>query len=174
MEKFYSNIVGAHVGEHDTRRSITTVKDVVVDPENGKLLAFIVDLRRHLIVAPIDIVFWTDRILISGHDAIIEAEEVMKVDIVLKKKTKIFKARVETDSGKYLGQVIDFSIGDKDFMLKKLFVAKGFLGLFHYENRIIPWKHIIEILPEKIIVKDDLQTVKEESTVGAVEDLAAG
>lgn len=174
MEKLYSNVVRAHVGEYDTRRAITTVKDVIIDPENGKLLALIVDLRKNLIVAPIDIVFWTDRILISGHDAIIEASEVMKVAEVLKKKIRIFKACVETENGKYLGQVIDFSIGNKDFALKKLFVAKGFLGLFHYENRVIPWKNIIEILPEKIIVKNDLQTVKEESVVGVAEDFVAG
>jgi len=174
MEKLYSNIVGAHVAEHDSRRVITTVKDVVIDPETGKLLALIVDLRKNLIIVPVDIIFWTDRILIHGHESIIEAHEVMKVVSVLEKKIKISKARVETDNGKYLGQVIDFSIGNKDFLLKKLFVAKGFLGLFRYENRIIPWKHIIEILPEKIVVKNDLMTVKQESAVGVAEDLAAG
>jgi uncharacterized protein YrrD len=174
MEKFYSNIVGTAVGEHDSRRSFTTVKDVVVDPENGKIVAFIVDLRRNLVVTPVDIVFWTDRILISDHDAIIEAGEVLRVSQIQNKNIHIPKCPVETEEGKYLGQVLDFSVGNKDFILKKLFVAKGFWGLFRYENRIISYKNIVEILPKKIIVKNDLQTVKEESSRGVAEDLAAG
>lgn len=174
MEKFYSNIIGTPIGEHDSRTSFAAVKDVVMDSENGKILAFIVDVRRNLIVTPSDVVFWTDRILIHGQESIIEASEVLRVINVQKKNVHIQKSRVETESGKFLGSVIDFSVGNKDFILKKIFVAKGFLGLFHYENRIIPWKNIIEILPSKIIVKDDLQTIKEEAAVGVAEDLAAG
>lgn len=173
MDKFYTKIVGTPVVEDDNLRPITTIKDVLIDPESGKLIALIVDLSRNLIITPIDILSWHDVIHVHGRDVIVEGNEVLRVEAVQKSGVKVFHNRVETKDGKYLGKVADFSVDTHLMDLKKLFIAKGFLALFRYESRIIPAKNILEILPEKIVVKDDLAVVKQEAKEKvAMEDMA--
>ena len=162
MDRFYSKIVGIPVVEDDNLRPLTTVKDLIVDPEMGKVLAFVVDTHRNLIITPIDVISWHDVLHVNNSDVIIHADDVMRVQTVRKNGTRVFGNRVETKGGNFLGKVVDYSIDNQLMVLKKIFVAKGFLGLFRYDNRTIPMKNIIEILPNKIVVKDDLATVKEE------------
>ena len=61
--------------------------------------------------------------------------------------------KVETEEGDYIGKVFDYSVETKTNALKKIFVAKNFLGLLRIDERIIPKKHIVEILPGKIVIK---------------------
>lgn len=173
MEKFYTKIVGTPVVEDDKSRPITTVKDVLVDPEKGKLIALIVDVGSNLIITPMDILSWHDVIQVHNRDVIVEGSEVMRVEAVQKGGIKILHNRVETKEGKYLGKVADFAVDTHVMELKRIFVAKGFLALFRYESRIIPVKNILEILPDKIVVKDDIGAVKEEAKEKApLEELA--
>lgn len=175
MERLYSNIIGTPVRD-DGVRPLTTVKDVLIDPENGKLLALIVNVNKNLVVVPMDIISWHDSIHIHHHDNIVEANEVLRVAEVMGSGIHIFGNKVETKGGKLLGKVFDFSIGSEDLVLKKIYVAKEFLGLVRFESRIIPSRNIIEILPNKIVVENDLQTVKEENAKSnvAFDDVAAG
>ncbi len=172
MEKLYTDIVGSAVVEIASSRPTTTVKDLVVDPENGKLIAFVVDLRKNLVIAPIDVLSWGLTISINSHDSIVEGNEILRVDAVQQRNIPIIHQKVETKDGEYLGSVNDYAINTKDFSLRKIYVAKGFLGLIRYETRIIPAKQIVEMLPDKIIVKDPHQEVREDEKV-AVKDLAA-
>ena len=111
---------------------------------------------------------------VHSGDVIIDAKEVLRIAEVQKKNIRIFHGRVETKSGKYLGKVYDLSIDSNTFMLQKLFTAKGLPALFRYDSRIISAKNIIEILPDKIVVKEDLKKVKEMATEReiALEDMA--
>lgn len=163
MDRFYTKIVGLPVVEDDNVRALTTVKDVVIDPEKGKILAFIVDTNKNLIITPMDVISWHDVLHINDRNVIIHGDEILRVQTVQKHDVKVFGNRVETKDGKYLGKVMDYAIDDHSMVLKKLFVAKGILGLVRYDTRIIAAKNILEILPDKIVVKDDLATVKAES-----------
>lgn len=159
--------------EDDNLRPITTVKDVIIDPERGKLIALIVDSGRNLIITPMDILSWHDVIQVHDRDVIVEGSEILRVEAVQKSGVKFFQNKVENKDGKYLGKVVDFSIDTHLMDLKKLFVAKGFLALFRYESRIIPAKNILEVLQDKIIVKDDIAVVKQEAKEKIVmEDMA--
>lgn len=171
MEKFFSRIVGMPVVEEGMMRPITTVKDVVIDPENGKLVAFIVDVSKNLVVVPFDILSWGDIIRISDEDAIVPGDDVLRVHAVQKKGIKFFRTNVVTKSGNNLGQVIDFAIDNKTFELRKLYVAKMILAMFRYNSRLIAASEILEILPDKIIVKDELRLIPEKA--GANKEVAA-
>jgi uncharacterized protein YrrD len=160
MDRFYTKIVGIPVVEDDRLRAITTVKDLIIDPESGKVLAFVVDSNKNLIVMPMDVISWHDVLHINHRDSIISGDDVLRIQAVQKEGTNIFGNKVETKNGKYLGKVVDYSIDNHSMILKRIFVAKGFLGLVRFESRVISSKSILEILPEKIIVKDDLGTVK--------------
>ncbi len=168
MEKMYSHILGTPVYEDDALRPVTSVKDVVMDPENGKMAALVVNINRALIITPIDIYSWGDTIKINNRENIISAKEVMRVEELLKRNVRIFGNKVYNKEGDYLGKVYDFTLDSSNFNLNKIYVSKTFFGLLKLSSRIIAAKNIIEILPEKIVV-NDLSTVKEESKVKAGE-----
>lgn len=171
MEKFYTKIIGSPVSDDDVR-PITTVQSVIMDPESGKLAALQVGYGKNMVVLPMDILSWQDIIKIHSHDSIIEANEVLKIDELMKKDIQIFRNRVESQEGDYVGRVYDYSIDPKSLSLKNLYIAKDILGLFRYNARIIRSKDIIEILKDKIIIKNDLETVKEEIKSVGVEEMA--
>jgi len=173
MERLFSNIIGTPVVDDDFKHPITVVRDVIIDPERGKLIALVVDVGRNLVIAPIDILAWGDTIRIPAHDAIVEGSDILRVAEVQKKNIGIFHSKVETKKKEYIGKVVDFSIDSHDLSLKKLYTAKDILGLVRYDSRIIPAKIIEQILPKKIIVKMNIVNLPEESR-GIVEEAVAG
>jgi uncharacterized protein YrrD len=173
MEKLYSNIVGTPIKLHGETKPVATVRDIILDPETGKIVALVVNKRTNKIIVPHDVVEWGDILQVHNHDAIIEADEVLRVGEILKRNAHhIFQNKVVSVDGENLGIVTDYAIDARALKLTKLFVAKVFLGLIRYGSRIINEKNIIEILPDRIVVKN-LQEVKEEKGVKA-EDLAVG
>lgn len=163
MERLYTNILGISVFEDEGVQPLTTVKDVIVDPESGKILAFLVNISRNLVIMPLDIVSFGDVIRIHSHDCIIEASEVLRVEQVQKKDTHIFNNRVETEDGEYLGKAIDFSVETGSYALAKIYVGKVILGMFRYGTRVFTARNIVEILPKKIVVKGGAEKVREKS-----------
>ncbi|MFH1284482.1 MAG: PRC-barrel domain-containing protein [Candidatus Peregrinibacteria bacterium] len=162
MEKLYSNIIGMPVFLDDVPRAVNTVKDVVIDPESGKLIAFVVDISKNEVIAPVDVVSLSDSIKVNDSRAIEDGSNILRLEEVNKKNARFIHNKVETEGGDYIGRVFDLTINGNTFELAKIHVAKGLLGLFRYDTRIIGVKNIVEVLPEKIVVKDGLKTVKEE------------
>lgn len=160
VERLYSKIVGTPVYEDGGERPMTTVRDVVIDPENGKLVAFVVNISKNLVITPIDVLSWTEVIRVHNNDAIVVADEVLRIEQVMAKHVSIFHNKVYTKSDEYLGKVNDFSVDSNVMMLQKLYLSKGFLGLIRYQSRIVSAKNILEILPDRIVIKDETQ-VKE-------------
>lgn len=174
MERLYSNIVGTPVLEDDALRPMAIVRDIVVDPLNGLLLAVIVNSKKTQIISAIDIAGWTNVVHIHNRHVIVDAGDVLRISEILKNGFHIFRNRVESENGEYLGKVFDFTIDEVTMCLNKLFIAKEFLGIFRYDNRIMHAKNILAILPDKIIVKNPLKTVKEEAKSAIkAEDAAA-
>lgn len=165
MERLYSNILGTPIVEDDFHRPVSSVKDLVIDPESGKLLALVVNNAKKLIIVPRDIRAWGERIQISGAESIIEAGEVLRVAEVMKTGIGIFHSKVESLDKHELGLVVDFSLDSQEWGLSKLYTAKVFWGLVRYSERVIDARDIVEIRPRKIIVKADAQTVKEKEAV---------
>ncbi len=172
MEKLYSHILGTPVMEDDEIRPLTTVKDVVMDPDRGMLLALVVDVSRNMVIAPIDILSWGRAIRIHNGGVIIEGEEVVRIAEVLKRGISIFHNKVFTEEGVYLGRVFDFSLDNKSLSLNNLYIQKTFMGIIRLDSRIIPAKEIVEITSEKIIVKSDMKVIKEEAAAVSTESAA--
>lgn len=161
LEKLYSHIVGTPVFEDDERHPVAFVRDVIIDPETGNLLALMIN--KNQIISVFDIASWGEVVRIRNSDVIAPLEDVLRVFEVYKRGIKVFGNRVETENGTILGIVVDYVIDEKAMTLKKIFTAKLVLGIFRHENRIISAKNIIEIRADKIIVRDGLKTVKEEA-----------
>lgn len=174
MEKLYTHILDTPIFVEDHLRPLTTVKDLIIDPDSGKILAIVVNLSKNLIITPNDVISWGDVIRVGSNDVIIESTEIVRVDEVLKDGRRIFGNKVISRDGEDLGKVFDFAIDGTTLMLQKLFVAKGLWGLFRYAGRIIPAKDIIEVLPDKIVVKESMRPVKEDEREPKMEEATAG
>ncbi len=171
MEKLYSNVIGSPIFEGDSPTAFSTVKDIVMDPENGKMLALVVNLKKNLIITPMDIFEWKMAIKIHNHDVVTEAEDVLRVAEVQKGGIKILNNKVETEGGDAIGKVFDFTVDSDAGHLVKIYVAKTHFGLFRGEAKIISTKHIVEIKKGKIVVKSGLSKIKEEEKA-VVKDMA--
>jgi len=171
MERLYSKIVGMPVYVPENVRPVTQVQDVLVDPENGKVLALFVSGRGGKIITPRDIVAVKHGVFLRDADDILDIDEVLRVESVVSKFQPLGAMKVLTEGGKSLGKVCDFVIDDKAFVLKKIYSGKSVLGMVQYDSRIISYKDIVEIQADRVIVKDDLETVKarvaEEKKAGA-------
>lgn len=153
MDKYYTQTIGTPVlaisGTVAGR-----IAEIVIDPETGKVLGFLLAPKGREVIAPNDIIFWEQNIFIHDEEDILETHEIIKVRDVLRKNIPIMRAKVFTKSGKYLGKVYDIGINPKFFMMTKLAVAKNVLGLFPYDEKLIAHGDILEITKERIIVKE--------------------
>lgn len=138
----------------ESARPIYTVQEMVIDPVNGKIIAFVVDSRRKLVVTPIDVISIKHGLLIRDSDDVISYDDVLRVKSVVEEYGGFLHKKVETESGEVLGKVIDLSIDDRSFILNKIYTAKVILGFIQHDSRIIPAKNIVEVKDDVIVIKD--------------------
>lgn len=163
MQKQYSKIIGTPVFLESGGRPLCRVVDLIIDPENGKIVAFSVAPGNKKLVAPMDVRSWTNQILIRSHDDIVDAEDLLRANEVLRLNTPIIKNKVVSHKdGESLGRVYDYAVHTELLVLKKIYVAKSILGLARMNDRIIPFKAIYEIMPKKIIVDIEGQVFEED------------
>ena len=163
MEKLYSNIIKTPVFLEEGREAVAGVKDVIMDSETGKLLAFVVNANKGLVIIERDVLEWGDVLHIHDHHSIAEAEDIIRVKSVMDRGVRIFGNKVETKKGENIGLVVDMVIDSKTYQLKKIFIAKRVLGLLQYDQRIVSAKKIVEVLEDKVIVENSVESVKEKA-----------
>ena len=168
-------------------RPAHTVQDLVIEPTNGRVIALVVNARRGLIIVPQDILGIKQGVYIRNIDDVIEAEEVLRVTAVMKDYEPLIGKKVVVksdgsgenedgdDNGVVIGRINDFVIDGKGLFVKKFYTSKSVLGMFHFDNRIISADSIVEILPDRVIVKDNGKvSVGATSKKGNVRVAAAG
>ncbi|MBI5413235.1 PRC-barrel domain-containing protein [Candidatus Peregrinibacteria bacterium] len=170
MQKLYSQIVGLPVFDEFSRSPIAFVRDVIIDTENGKVVAFLVKQDR--IIVPMDIESFTSGLFIANKDRILPIDDVLRVHEVVKRDIHVIGEKVITEREKtLLGRAVDYSIDTTHMMLTGLYVAKIFF-FFHFQERIIPFNKIVKINKGSIVVKDS-QPLKEAEKAQAAEKVFA-
>lgn len=172
MQKLYSELVGLPVfDEASGRAPIAFIRDIILDPENGKVLAFMVK-RDHVIVAA-DVSRVHSGLHIQDRSDIIPLHDVLRIQEVYRMQIPVIGERVITEQKKVLlGRVIDYAIDTTTMSLLHLFVAKTFL-FFYFQEYVIPFRNIVQIKQKDIIVKDVKGIPVKETAVSAPEAFAA-
>lgn len=165
MEKTYNQIVGAPVVVEGVGK-IARITDILIDHKDGKVCCFFVDKGKMKIITPMDIIFFGQVITIHDAEDIIDVQDVIKVQECIESGIRIYKSRVETKKGEYLGNVQDYYVDVKVFGLTKIVVYKSILGLFKSQDRIISARDIIEIKKGLIIVENKCAKVFKEEREG--------
>lgn len=165
MHKLYSELIGLSVFDEYSSAPLALIRDILIDPENSKVIAFIVKNNR--IIVPLDVERFGRGLFIKDQNHIVPTDDVLRVAEVVERKTKILGTRVITQNTKiYLGRVVDYEIETRGMMLASIHVAKTFL-FFRFQEKIISHRSIVKINQESIIVKDTRIPSKEKEKIVA-------
>lgn len=153
MLQTFRKTLGLPIREVIQKNVFGIVRDIIVNPNNGLILALAVAPGQK--VLPVQDIQKITRkaILVADQEALAEPGDIVRIAEVLRLQTPILRNKVFTVSGQFLGRVIDFEFQTKGMLLTKINVAKKFL-FFKLESKIISQQQIITIKPTKIIVRD--------------------
>lgn len=175
MLKTLRGIVGLPIRETGTKKVCGFVRDLIINPANGALIAVAAKAQAKIIL-PIQDVQKLNKsaVWIEDCESLTAPTEIVRVAEVLKLKVPIFNNRVFTVSRQFLGQVIDFEFQTKGFILTKIEVAKKILGI-PTNRKIISTKQIIQIKSSEITVQDALVRAQKRRLKGSNQlELASG
>lgn len=155
MEKLFSEMLGMPVIAESDGHILGRVMNILIHPDNGQILAFSLDFSFGKIVLPVDVrgIF---REMIVREDDIASSDDVVRISEVLERDCPVYATRVVAKNGKFLGRVFDYSVNIDMGMMTNIFVAKSFLGLVRWNQRIFSFSNILEIKPKKIVVRSDV------------------
>lgn len=171
MQRFYSELIGLPIYSSSSNSPITLIKDLIIDPETGKLLAFYV--RNNRIVVPMDVENLGSALVVEDRDRILPIDDVLRVKEVAKMNMRIIGSKVFSQMNKiFLGRVVDYEIDTTHMVLTKIHVAKIFI-FFHLNERIFSQKQIVKIEKKKIIVRDNKEILVKEKAAARPEAFAA-
>lgn len=171
MQKLYSELIGMSVLTEYSNSLIALVKDIIIDPENGRVLAFCV--KNNCIISSLDIEAVNINLVIADRDRIVPINEILRVETVAKMNIPIIGAKVITQRGKkYIGRVVDYSIDTRHMALFSIYCARSFL-FFRLDERIIPYKNIVKITKNAVTIKDSAEVTVSEKAAARSEVFAA-
>jgi uncharacterized protein YrrD len=157
MEKYYSQTIGTAVID-ENNNYLGKINDVVINADNGKIVGFFTASKK--VISPIDIIEWEDNIIIGGNNDIMEIDEMQHFKETLRKNVPIYRNKVYTKDGTYLGKVLDYGIHSKFYSLTCIIVAKSVLNIIHWDKKLISSRDIIKIKKKRITVKDLVKPIR--------------
>lgn len=155
----------------ENMRAISSVQELIFDPDSGKVIGIVIDSRRGKVVTPMDIISIKHSVLIRSVGDVVDVDDVLRIKEVVDSGRNVMGKKVVTESGKSLGKVVDATIDENGLSLAKIYTAKVVFGIIQHDQRIIPSKNIVEVLADKVVVKDDggevVERQEEAEAVGA-------
>ena len=154
----YRSTIGTKILNFDSGELLGIITDIIVDTDTGKIEACwikpISSPFSDAVIQSCDIVEWKKNIYIRDESAICDPAEVVKLSEILTKNTLIIGNNTENKSGERYGKVVDYDFDTKTFFIKKILSIKSFFWIFIKKESIFSYNSIIEVLQDKIIIKD--------------------
>jgi sporulation protein YlmC with PRC-barrel domain len=167
MQVEASKLIDMPVGAIDEQAKIGKVADIVINPEDGKLLGFIVSsglLGFHKLT-----IGWPDVIECDENGLVIQTSgnlmpiaDNVRIAKAVENEFTLDNIPVETKSGHRLGNLYDYAVNMELGSLTKIYVRQ----LLPPQDRIISRSNIIAITKEKIIVRNLPAKVKVKAEAG--------
>jgi uncharacterized protein YrrD len=161
-----SKLVGTNVLSLQTGRPIGITADPIIDPANLKIMAYFVDgpltKQQAERILRVDEVreFSSMGMIIDSIDDLVAEDDVVKLKQLLGLRFSPIGYKVITKKGKKVGKVTDYSLDSGSFIIQQLIVARPLMSSFSIPEVTIHRSQIIEINNDKIIVKDDMASVR--------------
>ncbi len=145
---FRSPVVSAGTGK------LGELGEPIVDPQNGRLIAFFVSggiFEPKKIISIGDILMLNPQItIVNNPDSVLPPNEIVRVDQFIKSRIKFLKSKACTKNKTYLGTIEDVVIDTETQSIIKYYI-KNII-----RDRILPSDLVVEIQPDKIIFEDSV------------------
>ena len=159
-----SSLIGTPILSIHASSKIAEISDVIIDPDNLKIIAFKLSGPMIKSTNILDAKFIREYsqygMVIDSIDDLAEPDEIIKIANILKLNFSLIGLKVETKKGSKLGKIIDYTITNDDFLTQQIIVKRPIVKAFIDPTLTIHRKEIVEITDYKVIVKDEEKTIK--------------
>ena len=167
---YASRLLDAPILSVQAGGAIGYVSELIVDPDNLKIIAFYVDgpllKKSNTNILDISSVreYSNYGLVIDSIEELVEKNDVIKIKKIIDLNFSLVNLKVETKKGSHLGKVSDYTITSEDFIVQQIIVKRPIMKSLIDPKLTISRKEIVEITDYKIIIKDEEKTIKEKST----------
>lgn len=144
------------------------VANSIVDPNSFKIIAFRLDGPHFNKNDPniLDISSIRDYspnigFVIDNVEDLVARDDIIKIKKIIELNFDLNGLKVETKKHSKIGTVIDYTVNSEDYMVQQIIVKRPVVKSFVDPEVTIPRQEIIEVTDYKIIIKDELKTIKE-------------
>lgn len=150
-----STILALPVAAMDSQGKVGHVKQIVIDPENGTLLGYSVKpiglFTKDKILSQQDVVeIDKNGIVIRSEDDLLEPEEIIRINKIIKSNVGIIGQDSFTESKKFLGKVFDYILDTETQSIVKYYIRNIF------DEKIFPQEKVVEINKRGIFFSNDV------------------
>lgn len=159
MQILASCLFNLPVASTESQSKIGQIYKIIFDPKNGSILGFLVKtsfFQRPKVCSISDILSLDETAaVVENGDVLVEKEEIVRIDELLKQNIPILGQKAQTESGKNLGKVVDLLIDTATLMVTKFYLKDL------WQERIIPADKICKITSKAVVFQDDALEGKE-------------
>ena len=165
MHVRFSSCRGIAVLIDHTHEFVGHVDDLLIHPDTGKIEGFYVQVPRFLysetfFLTSVDVVRFGTHVYVSDFESLCQPDDIVRVQEILEDDRRILWQKIVTESGVKLGRCMDVQFNTESMRCEWLFPRKwGHWGV------ALPLSEIVEVQPEKIIVRDTAVFAKETGEV---------
>ncbi len=159
----FSIVLGTSVLDDESSRVIAKISDILINPDTGKIVGFFVMVpglfsgHGHFLSCT-DIVAWGTVVHVRSEDAIVPAEDLVRLQLLLADSRRVIGQQIVTLTGRtYLGMCTDVQFDTRQMEIEWLFPKK----YVFVSQSPVPASDIVEITPEAIVVREPLRLKKE-------------
>ncbi|EKD93570.1 MAG: hypothetical protein ACD_28C00114G0002 [uncultured bacterium] len=173
MLKTYSQLVNLTVQVRGREIKLGRVKDLLLDPERGVLMALKTAEGKG--ISPLDLCPFQDKKWeTKTTDGLIDLNELVRLQKFTPKHRQIIGKKVLTQEADYVGKVTDYWLDMETLSLVQLMVTRKWWGWIKIKSFNIPWKKILQITENAIIVEKLDSSVQAEEKAAFSKQLNMG
>ena len=163
-----SRLLGAPVLSVQAGGPIGRISNIIVNPDNLKIIAFRVDgppvdKQQNILDVRSVREYSNYGFVIDDIDELVSPDDVIKISEVLKLNFNLIDLKVETKKGSKLGKVQGFTVTSEDFIIQQIIVKRPMIKSLNDPELTISRNEIVEITDYKIIIKDEEKTLKKKA-----------
>jgi len=147
-----------------TGGAVATTLAPIINPNNLKIEGFYCEdkfSKDTLILVTSEIRDIIDHgIVVNDHDALSQADELVRLKDLIKLSFDVLGKPVETVSKERLGKVNDYAADDQTLYIQKLYVGQSILKSLSGGQLSVDRTNIVEITNKKIVIQEILRPTK--------------
>ncbi len=138
--------------------SIGIVGKILLEKTNLRVRLLVVDVfgqKESGYLLPDDIRLSEDKkIIIDSEEKLSNKEDLIRDQATIEQELTLFDLPVITLSGKKLGRVENYAFDSTNYLATKIYVQTSILKNLIHDNLIIDRSDIVDVKPDKLIVRD--------------------